>query len=72
MGKRGGDIREIKLIEFQQRIGRKITPDDLVDTKLLSENPKSVRQRKRRQKLKSKQDYENALIMMRENAKQTK
>lgn len=69
MGEWGRSIKEIRLIEFQQRIGAKITPDDLVDTKLLSQNPKSIRQRKWREGLKQKEDYENLLREMRENAK---
>lgn len=69
MGERGTSTKEYRLVDFQQRIGGKITPDDLVDTKLLSQNPKSVRQRKRRKGVKQKKDYENLLKELRENAK---
>ena len=65
----GTSVKEFGLLEFQQRIGGKITPDDLVDTKLLSQNPKSIRQRKRREWVKQKKDYENILKELRENAK---
>lgn len=70
MGEWWASVKEYWLVEFQQWIGRKITPDDLVDTKLLSQNPKSVRQRRWREKLKDKKDYENLLKELRENAKQ--
>lgn len=69
MGERGTSTKEYRLVDFQQRIGGKITPDDLVDTKLLSQNPKSVRQRKWRKGVKQKKDYENLLKELRENAK---
>ena len=69
MGQWGPSVKEYRLIDFQQRIGGKITPDDLVDTKLLSQNPKSARQRKWRQRLKQKKDYENLLKQLREDAK---
>lgn len=68
MGEWGTSTKEYRLVEFQQRIGRKITPDDLVDTKILSNNPKSVRQRKRREWVKKKKDYEDLLKRLRENA----
>jgi hypothetical protein len=68
MGEWGTSTKEYRLVEFQQRIGRKITPDDLVDTKILSNNPKSVRQRKWREWVKKKKDYEDLLKRLRENA----
>ena len=69
MGEWGTSTKEYRLVDFQQRIGAKITPDDLVDTKILSQNPKSVRQRRRREGLKEKKDYENLLKELKENAK---
>lgn len=69
MGEWGTSIKEFGLLEFQQRVGGKITPDDLVDQIAYSENPKSMRQRKWRQWLKEKKDYEDLLKQMRENAK---
>lgn len=68
MGEWGTSTKEYRLVEFQQRIGKKITPDDLVDTKILSNNPKSVRQRKWREWVKKKKDYEDLLKRLRENA----
>ena len=70
MGEWGGSIKEIRLIDFQQRIGAKITPDDLVDKIALSQKKRAVEKRKYRAKLKEKQDYENLLKELREQAKQ--
>lgn len=66
MGEWGRSIKEISLVEFQQWIGSKITPDELVDQIAYSQNPKSIRQQRRRKK---KRDYENLLKELRENAK---
>lgn len=66
MGEWGRSIKEIGLVEFQQRIGAKITPDDLVDQIAYSQNPRSISQQKWRKK---KRDYENLLRELRENAK---
>ena len=70
MGEWGRSIKEIGLIEFQQRIGAKITPDDLVDKIELSQNPRSISQRKWRHKMKEKKDYEDLLKSLREQARQ--
>lgn len=69
MGEWGTNTKEFRLVEFQQWIGGKITPDELVDTKLLSQKPKSIRQRKWREGLKQKKDYEDLLRKLREDAK---
>lgn len=71
MGERGASVKEYRLVEFQQRLGEKITPDDLVDQTIYSQNPKSMRQQRRRKNLKDKQDYEDLLREMRENAKKS-
>ena len=71
MGERGASTKEYKLVEFQQRLGERITPDDLVDQIAYSENPKSMRQQRWREGLKEKKDYENLLKEMRENAKKS-
>lgn len=69
MGERGTSVKEYRLLDFQQRVGSKITPDDLVDQIAYSQNPKSMRQQRRRQKVKEKRDYENLLREMKERAK---
>ena len=71
MGEWGTSTKEYRLVDFQQRLGEKITPDDLVDQIAYSENPKSMRQQRWREGLKEKKDYENLLKEMRENAKKS-
>lgn len=72
MGEWGTSTKEYRLVDFQQWIGRQITPDDLIGTITLSNNPKSVRQRKWREKKKKKKDYEDRLNQMREEARRKK
>ena len=59
-------IKEIGLIEFQQRIGRKIPPED---EEGLSQTKEAIKKRHYRARLKEKKDYENLLRELRENAK---
>lgn len=72
MGEWGRSTKEIGLVEFQQWIGNKIEPDDLVDKVVLSESKRAVEKRKYRAKLKEKKDYENLLKSMREQARNNK
>lgn len=69
MGEWGTSVKEFGLLEFQQRVGAKITPDDLVDQIEYSQNKRAVEKRKYREWLKQKQDYENLLKEMKEKAK---
>ena len=59
-------VKEFGLYEFQQRLGEKITPDDLVEQVELSQNKRAVDKRKYRKKLKEKKDYEDYLREIRE------
>ena len=70
MGEWGRNIKEIRLVEFQQWIGNKITPDDLVDKIEYSQNKRAVEKRKYRAWLKQKQDYENLLKEMKAKEKE--
>lgn len=72
MGEWGTSTKEYRLIDFQQRIGKKITPDDLIDKVALSQEKWAVDKRKYRAKLKEKKDYEDLLKQMREEAKNNK
>ena len=71
-GERGTSTKEHRLVEFQQRRGERITPDDLVDQIELSNNKRAVEKRKYRAKLKEKRDYENYLKEIRENIRKGK
>lgn len=62
----GRSIKEISLLEFQQWIGAKIPPEE---EEWLSQKPESIRQRKWRQWVKQKKDYEELLRQMRAEAK---
>ena len=66
MGEWELNTREVSLVEFQQWIWAKIPPED---EEWFSQNPKSIRQRRRRNKLKTKKDYENLLKTLKEEAK---
>jgi len=72
MGEWGRSIKEIGLFEFQQRLGKKIVPDDQVDQIELSQNHFSVNQRNWRHRVKEKKDYENLLKDLKEQAKKKK
>lgn len=65
----GTSTKEFRLVDFQQWIGKQITPDDLVDNVLKSQWKWAVAKRKYRAKLKEKADYEAVLNQMREDAK---
>jgi hypothetical protein len=69
MGEWGTSTKEYRLVDFQQRLGEKITPDDLVDQVEYSQSKWAVDKRKYREWLKEKKDYENLLREMREQAK---
>ena len=69
MGEWGTSVKEYWLYEFQQRLGEKITPDDLVDQVELSQNKRAVEKRKYRARLKEKKDYENYIKEMKNRAK---
>lgn len=69
MGEWGTSTKEYRLVDFQQRLGEKITPDDLVDQAEYSQSKWAVDKRKYREWLKEKKDYENLLKEMREQAK---
>ena len=68
----GTSVKEFKLIEFQQRLGEKITPDDLVEQVEYSQWKRAMEKRKYRAKLKEKKDYENYLREMREKKRRGK
>ena len=70
MGEWGTDIKKFGLLEFQQRLGEKITPDDLVEKVELSQSKRAVDKRKYRKKLKEKKDYENYLREMRDKMRE--
>ena len=67
MGEWGPSVKEYSLYHFQCRIGAKIPPED---EEGLSMKPTSVRQRKRRAKLKKKADYEQYIRDMRKNVRE--
>ena len=62
----GWSVKEIRLIEFQQRIGAKIPPED---EEWYSQTVEAKKKRKYRAKLKEKKDYEALLQELRDNAK---
>lgn len=68
-GQWGRSIKEIELLEFQQRIGAKIPPED---EEWLSQTKEAIKKRKYRAKLKEKKDYENLLEQLKERAKNNK
>lgn len=65
MGQWERDVKEAKLIGFQQRIWRKIPAEDEEDDRLKGQTPKkaSIRQRRWREK-KKYEDYINELKRM--------
>lgn len=65
MGEWGWSIREISLLEFQQRIGAKIPPED---EEGLSQTKEAIKKRKYRAK--KKQEYEDLLKKMKNKYKQ--
>lgn len=71
MGEWGGSTKEYRLVEFQQRIGTMIpNEEDEEYDKPFSENKNTLRWRRRKEgKQKSKQDYEDILTKLREEAK---
>lgn len=72
MGEWERDIREIKLVEFQQWLGKKIPTEeeDEMFRKPLSMNINTIHDRNKRMKKKlSKEDYEEYLRQMRERIK---
>lgn len=54
-------------MEFQQRIGAKIPPEE---EEGLSQNKEAIKKRKYRARLKEKKDYENLLEEMKKRVKQ--
>lgn len=66
MGQWERDVKEVKLLGFQQRIWRKIPAEDEEDDRLKGQAPKkaSIRQRRWREK-KKYEDYINELRRMR-------
>ena len=64
MGEWGRSIKEISLIEFQQRIGARIPPED---EEWLSQTKEAIK--KRRYRAKKKKDYEELLRQMRKGAR---
>ena len=66
VGEWGRSIKEIRLVEFQQRVGKRIPPED---EEWLSQTVEAKKKRKYRAKLKEKKDYEELLRTLRENAK---
>ena len=75
MGEWGRSIKEIRLIEFQQRIGTKIPREDDEEMfrKPFSTNINTIRDRnKKLKKMMSKEDYQERLRRMREEMKQKK
>ena len=72
MGEWGRSIKEIKLLEFQQWVGRKIPDEEFEDMyrKPFSTNKNTIHSRnKKLKKMMSKEDYEEHLRKMREYAK---
>ena len=65
LGEWGWSIREISLLEFQQRIGSKIPPED---EEGLSQTKEAIKKRKYRAK--KKQEYEDLLKKMKNKYKQ--
>lgn len=65
LGEWGWSIREISLLEFQQRIGAKIPPED---EEGLSQTKEAIKKRKYRAK--KKQEYEDLLKKMKNKYKQ--
>ena len=68
MGEWGRGIKEISLLEFQQRIGRKIPPED---EEWYSQTVEARKKRKYRAKLKEKKDYEELLRQMKERQRKS-
>lgn len=66
MGEWEPNTRELKLIEFQQRIGGKIPPED---EEGLSQTKEAIKKRNYRARLKEKKDYENLLKELKEKAR---
>lgn len=72
MGERGTSTKEYKLVEFQQRLGKKIPTeeDEEMYREPFSTNKNTINSRnKKLKKLMSKEDYEEHLRNMREYAK---
>ena len=65
LGEWGWSIREVSLLEFQQRIGAKIPPED---EEWLSQTKEAIKKRKYRAK--KKQEYEDLLKKMKNKYKQ--
>ena len=65
LGEWGWSIREVSLLEFQQRIGAKIPPED---EEGLSQTKEAIKKRKYRAK--KKQEYEDLLKKMKNKYKQ--
>lgn len=67
MGEWGRSIKEIRLIEFQQRVGKKIIPEDeeMPDWPSNTFRARKKRRLRENQKLR-KEDYEEYLRQMRE------
>lgn len=74
MGEWGPNTREIKLIEFQQWVGKKIPREEDEDyNKPFSTNQSTIRWRRWKEKKQmSKQDYKDLLNDLKENAKKKK
>lgn len=66
MGEWEPNTRELKLIEFQQRIGGKIPPED---EEGLSQTKEAIKKRNYRARLREKKDYENLLKELKEKAR---
>ena len=66
MGEWEPNTREFKLVEFQQRIGGKIPPED---EEWLSQTKEAIKKRNYRARLKEKKDYENLLKELKEKAR---
>ena len=67
MGEWGRSVKEIRLIEFQQWIGKKIPTEEAEQyNKPFSTNQNTLKSRKRR---KNKKEYEEILRQLREWAK---